>query len=566
MTAAPAPHTMGLVPIALRPPATVMRLARMGAAHPTRLSFLRILLRRAQSEGWRYERRVFDLDARGVGYAVYCLHTPQRSYSLVAFSHDLPADQRSDRVIATAWDATFTLFDGIPTADDIARLQANVPLQEAGRITARELSLSRANRSVRLFDHVVACLAEGHQPDAAALAEVGYLMRTTAVYGSSKFGAAENADIATRHELCAPFQAEMMSVWLTRRFTIDLVNHLARAKGGTEATTLAPALARSLGVGNSTGLGMAPFLVRHPALLDAWVRVRETALARVRGQRRMSEADLRALIAGCEAARDTGATWRSSHPVQLAKLADLRRDLDKLHQHLTTNHRLCADNLPWNAIWLWGETHLSLEGQEMLLSILIEPCGALIDDLEFALRATEPLAPAITGQARLGDLRRMIEAQYDWALDYDFTTKAAQARFWYVSEEKLEPRLGARFEEDGAEREAPLGIAHLIRTAYDTMAEYPAQTPVYAFLLAHPDHRHILRRVQWMAGRDYGEIRENLLADDILPIDMMRYKLAFFGANHFDPRSDKWLRISLFAGQPQPDDICVSPHGDAHAA
>ena len=561
-----APHIMGLAPIALRTPDTVMRLARMGSAHPTRLSFLRILLRRIETEGWRFERRIFDLDENGVGYAVYCLHGPKRSYSLVAFAHDLPADQRSDRVIATAWDATFTLFDGIPTADDITRLSANVPLQEAGRISPRELSLSRANRSVRLFNHVVARLATGQQPERDALDEVGYLMRTTAVYGSSKFGAAENADIATRPELCAPFQAEMMSVWLTRSFTIDLVNHLARAKGGAEATTLAPALARSLGVGNSTGLGMAPFLVRHPALLDAWVRVRETALARVRGQRRMSEADLRALIAGCEAARDTGATWRSSHPVQLAKLADLRRDLEKLHHHLTTGRGHCAKDLPWNAIWHWGEAHLSLEGQEMLLSILLEPCGALIDDLEMSLRADEPPAPPIEGQARLGDLRRAIEGRYGWALSYDFSTQEARARFWYVSEEKLEPRLGARFEEEGATREAPLGIAYLIRQAYDAMAAYPDATPAYAFLLAHPEHRQILRRLQWLAGRDYGEIRENLIGADILPIDMMRYKLAFFGANHFDPRSDKWLRISLFAGQVFPEHICAPAHGGADAA
>ncbi len=68
---------------------------------------------------------------------------------------------RSDRVIATAWDATFTLFDGTPTPDDIERLRANVPLQEAGRVSNKELSLSRANRSARLWDYVVDCLAKG---------------------------------------------------------------------------------------------------------------------------------------------------------------------------------------------------------------------------------------------------------------------------------------------------------------------------------------------------------------------------------------------------------------------
>ncbi len=117
----------------LRPPAQVMRLARMGASHRTRLSFLRALLRRIETEQWRFERREFALDSRGVGHAVYTVHTPLRAYSLVAFSHDLPDDMRSDRVIATAWDATFTLFDGIPSEQDIERLGDNVPKQEMGR-------------------------------------------------------------------------------------------------------------------------------------------------------------------------------------------------------------------------------------------------------------------------------------------------------------------------------------------------------------------------------------------------------------------------------------------------
>ena len=267
-----------------RPPDRVMRLSRMGCAHPTRLSFLRALLRRVAREGWHFDRPVWDIDAAGVGRAVYRVSGPQRSYCLVAFAHDLPAGMRSDRVIATAWDATFALFDGVPDAADLDRLAANVPLQEAGRISGRELSLSRANRSVRLFDHVVASLATGRQPDPALLAATGYLMRTTAVYGSGKFGAADRAAIAARPDLRAPFQAEMLSVWLTREFTVDIAEHLAAARGGAAAVRLEPALKRGLGVGNSTGLGMAPFLVRHPVLLNNWMMAREEALARVRAQ------------------------------------------------------------------------------------------------------------------------------------------------------------------------------------------------------------------------------------------------------------------------------------------
>ena len=142
-----------------RDPAVVMRLRRLGSMHQCRLSFMRNLTRGMARDQWRFERRVFDIDDDGVGRAVYTAQGPERAYSLVAFAHDLPDELRSDRVIAEAWDATFTLFDGIPTDADIERLSRNVPLQEAGRVSERELSLSRANRSVRLWERVVERLA-----------------------------------------------------------------------------------------------------------------------------------------------------------------------------------------------------------------------------------------------------------------------------------------------------------------------------------------------------------------------------------------------------------------------
>jgi hypothetical protein len=124
----------------LRLPETVMRLARLGSFHQCRLSFMRILLRRMKRENWTFERPVFDIDDKGVGVAVYSAHGPDRTYSLVVFAHDLPPEQRSDRVIAHAWDSTFTLFDGVPTADDIERLSWNVPAPTARSACSSMLS------------------------------------------------------------------------------------------------------------------------------------------------------------------------------------------------------------------------------------------------------------------------------------------------------------------------------------------------------------------------------------------------------------------------------------------
>ncbi|MEZ5778600.1 MAG: hypothetical protein R3E44_09590 [Paracoccaceae bacterium] len=536
-----------------RKPEVVMRLARMGSAHPTRLSFLRVMLRRMTSGGWRFDRPVWEIDAKGVGRAVYRATGPSRTYSLVAFSHDLPDHMRSDRVIATAWDATFALFDGDPAKADLDRLQGNVPLQEAGRISASELSLSRANRSVRLFSHVVDSLAAGRQPDIGEVDAVGYLMRTTAVYGSGKFGAADRRDIASRAELAAPFQAEMLSVWLTRQFTVDIVEHLAAVKGGTSAIRLGTDVKRRLGVGNSTGLGMAPFLVRHPALLNNWMAAREEALARVRALPEASLSAVHCLKDAHSAACENAANWRSEHPIQIDKLRDLRGDLARIGARLEEFPG--ADARPWNALWRWGEETLTLEGQEALFALLIEPHGDCIDDLAALMSADEAAEFRLDGAMRIASLRGILESQYGWALSIDFARPANQARFWYVSEEKLEPRLGDRATDDGADLEQPLCIARMAQDLFTALKEWPGNDPVAAFLLHHPDHRFMVRRAQLAARHPYAEVQDNLIAEDMLPIDLMRCKLAFFGASHFDPRSDRWVRISLFEGAPYPLDL-----------
>ena len=129
------------------------------------------------------------------------------------------------------------MYDGIPTRDDINRLKENVPKQEIGRMSYKELTLSRANKSVRVFEHVVDSLSLGKQPDKDLLSKVGYLYRTTAVYGSGKFGLADRFRIKDRKEIYGPFRLEMMLVYLVRQFTFDQVNHISKSKNPDRAIT-----------------------------------------------------------------------------------------------------------------------------------------------------------------------------------------------------------------------------------------------------------------------------------------------------------------------------------------
>jgi hypothetical protein len=526
----------------------------MGCSHPTRLSFLRQLLRRLRKENWSFERPVWQINQQGVGYAVYRVQGLDRCYSLVAFSHDLPDEMRSDRVIATAWDATFTLIDGTPTPADIKRLERNVPLQEAGRISEKELSLSRANRSVRLFEYVVKELAQGRQPELSRLEATGYLMRTTAVYGAGKFGAADRGVLAGRPEMQTSFQAEMLSIWLTRAFTVDLVEHLATVRGGERAVKLDRSLRQLLGVGNSTGLGMAPFLVRHPVLLHHWFAAREEALARVRSQPKLTPETLDQFLEALQAAQENAVQWQSEHPLQVIKLKELQEGLRQLEMFVQGEWGSGQDH-PWDALWRWGEEELPLEAQEALVALLLEPHGELIDDLGAKMTADEESAFTLDGRQLIGELRSLLESNFAWALETDYHQPQNCARFWYISEEKLEPRLGERHTEQGAEREQPLDIGRQASELWTVLREWSARIPVAQLLLMRPVLRSIVRRVQLSAYYPFAEIQDNLISAEMLPINLLRSKLAFFGATRFDPRSDRWVRVSLFQQEPYPDEL-----------
>lgn len=544
----------------MRSPATVMKASRLGAFHQSRLSFMRQLLRRLKDEHWQFQRSVWTIDNQGVGRAVYTATGPQRSYSLVAFAHDLDPAMRSDRVIATAWDATFALFDGIPDADDLERLEANVPRQEAGRISSRELCMARANRSVRMFDHVVQTLSEGHQPEREEIDEVGYLMRTTAVYGSGKFGAADRESIALRPELAAPFQAEMLTVYLIRAFTLDLVEHLAKVRAPQRAVSLVPELRRRFGIGNSTGLGMAPFLLNHPVLLNNWVSARETALQRVRAVQQASAEERRVFADYLKRASASVRHWHSEHELQRARILQLQDDLSWVERQL--DDRILDQNAPWDALYCWAEGVLSLEAQECLVSLLLEPYAHLVDELGDGMHADEQQSFVINGEMSVGRLREILQAHYSWVAGIDFSSESSQALFWYVSEEKLEPRIGQRFNEPGQDLEQPLAVARDIGQLQAALDPYPDEQRLAGFLLQHPEHRHSVRRVQLAPAFPYADIQDNLIDQALLPIDLLRCKLSFFGATHFDPRSDRWVRITLYQGAPFPHELMKMPADD----
>ena len=212
-----------------------MTLKRMGSRYPSRLSFARSMIRTMLREKWKIKRVKFNLDNNGYGCAIYEVLIKKKIYSLVCFSQYLEDKERSDRVIAEKWDTAYTLYNGKVSAKEINRLKRNIPRQESGRSSSKELVLSRANKSVRLFEKVVDLLSRGKQPKIKDINNVGYLLRTTAVYGSGKFGLSDFILTKTITNFNQPFRAEMLAVYIIREFSVQLVEHIAYNKNPNKA-------------------------------------------------------------------------------------------------------------------------------------------------------------------------------------------------------------------------------------------------------------------------------------------------------------------------------------------
>ena len=338
--------------ILLRDPNIIMKLSRLGSFHQSRLSFLRSFLE--EFKDWEYKKNLFDLDKNGYGVAIYSFKKKDRVYSLVCFANKISDTERSDRVIATKWDAAFTLYDGNPSKEDIERLKNEVPKQEIGRLSYKELTLSRANKSVRVFNHVVENLSKGIQPDLSLLDQVGYLYRTTAVYGSGKFGLADRFRIKDRKEINGPFRLEMMLVYLVRQFTFDQVNHVSKHKNPNKAVKLDLNICRSLGIGNSTGLGMAPFIVNHPTLLNNWVMSREIALKEIREIKNVTQEEYELFKKSLKNSIKNITSWHTESEYQKTKINSLLKDVRKFLNFIETEFNF-KTNYPFNKIYLWLE-------------------------------------------------------------------------------------------------------------------------------------------------------------------------------------------------------------------
>jgi hypothetical protein len=343
----------------------------------------------------------------------------------------------------------------------------------------------------------------------------------------------------------------MLACFLIREFSLELAEHVAACRNPDKAVSLDPKLKRFMGIGNATGLGMAPFLLNHPELISQWISVREQALARVFMYGRVTRDHwIRFFRLMARAAEHLNEITTDNLQLQTANRMTAS-ELERLSAEFAAKAPLSWEKLSA----LVGES-CSMETLELVHNLMMELYPEIVNPLGTDLCAAEhyDLRP----RQSISDLSKTIRKKYDWVLDIDFETSTCRSVFWYRSAEKSEPRLGRVTQDPGVSKAMPVSVAWPIRECFDLLQQFSENQPeakVAEFLLRYPQMRAIVRRVQSMANTRYGDIRANLTDETVLPTQLLRCKLSFFGVSKFDPKSRLWVRNTMFQGAPLADDL-----------
>jgi hypothetical protein len=388
----------------------------------------------------------------------------------------------------------------------------------------------------------VKSLSKGKQPDLNLVTEVGYVLRTTAVYGNGKFGIVDFNKLQENDDFKFSFSAQMCSLYVLRQFSIDLVNYLAKKEGGDNAVTLDINIQRYIGIGNSTGLGMAPFLVRHPKIINKWITNREIAITRAKNIEINSDA-LNTFKKLLNKAYTHFFIHKVSYENQQKINLQICHDLKKILVDL--------DNIKTNSLWqnvIDKSANYSIEIQEIVLACLLEVNSHVTYDLVSDTNIEEEyyLDKILT----IGDIQKLIFNRYQWAIKIDFANPENKYWFWYCSSEKSEPRIGIRGIDVGEEKEVFLDIARQINDFYKKIKSLNPKESLAEFLFLNPKYHYIANRIHNLGNSTMGEIQVNILSKNNSPLYLLRCKLSILGATRFSPCSDKWLQVVFFQGAP----------------
>jgi hypothetical protein len=289
-------------------------------------------------------------------------------------------------------------------------------------------------------------------------------------------------------------------------------------------------------------------------LLNNWILSRETALKKIREIKEVQEKDAELFIDCVKKSLTNITSWNTDSEYQQNKIKSLLKNIRNFIEYIENSFYFKTE-YPFNKIYLWLEQNVCEECIEYVVSIMMEPYNNITKPLVSNMSSDEDKYFNIPTNRTVNELKKIIENKYPNILDINFDQKESQQNFWFISKNKEEPRLADRFVEHGSELEQPLAIARDIKKLYEKLLSKKENFTIAQFLSSNSELRHVIRRAFIVEKFPYSEIQDNTIGKDIIPIDMLRLKLSFFGALKFDPRSDKWLRICMFQGAPLPTEL-----------
>jgi hypothetical protein len=534
-----------------------MKPERLAAIQPSRVSASRALMNQAVRERWQIKCKRFDIDERARGTALYLIEAGEYRFSFPVYSFEPSSEGRTGRIIGRAWDMMGALIEGEISSEDLETTRKELPKLYEGRATPGTLTWCRSNRSARFFDYALDALASGRQPEVAPLGKTCYLMRNTGLDGNGTFGTRSFLTLEPGHPLRWSLAAQMLSAYMMRVFAQDLLHHLARLRS-VQAVPMAADLARYLGVGNGSALGLMLFVNNHPRLIDRWIFIREEALARAK----MLEPN----PDGREVAQ----------LISFLKKAIRFRREDRVVYEAFTKSDVVADNLeialheaelllaryakrektpelPFAELCRSLQGRIHDEALETLHSLLIELVPDVADELVETLVVDEE--ETIRPEMTVRRLREIVHSDYTWAFRMDLESERSKRYVWYKSRTAEEPRRGPR-EEVGEVVNLGLDLPRLIVKLDADLAASDAGDSVARFLLAHPWHRGIVTRVQALAGLPYHSVHADIMSEDFVPAHITR--LLNVGIHGIDKARDflnRNLRGVLFHGAPTTQDL-----------
>lgn len=531
-------------PLQLRSATELMTPEALARLQPTRISFTRALVNRMIREAWRIERTEWVMDDRGNGRAQYRVRTATHTFSFVITSNEPSMEARSSRIIGGAWDMLGALIDGDATDDQVEVTRREIPKLYAGRAAPDTLVWCRANRSLRAFDFAVAALASGQQPEISPLAAIGYLFRNTGLDANGTFGTRSFLAYPDGHPLRTPYFPQVLCAYLAREFSFDLADHIAAASSPA-AVRLAPALKSYLGLGNGSGLGLILWVHNHPQLLDAWLGLREHALARACAVDPETFASFRPRLA---AMLERGATYFEQDCMVYEQFTDSRSVAADLRLARAELDAAPAAARPADAYRARLATVIGAAALEAVNALLVECLGAAADPL---------LADAVVSELTVADpnvlvthLAAVVRSEYAWALEIDLTAPGTLNQVWYKSRDAEEPRRGPADEVPPGTVDLALAIPVLIQRLDGLLASTSVAT-VGEFLAANPELRWMVERVQSLAGCGYHTPHANVHDDAFVPAHLIRLmNVAIYGIDKTRDYLGRNLRGLMFHGAP----------------